>query len=88
MDDSDEIMEFPLEFPVKIIGKDVDDFQSLVREILKPHIGTIESDAITRNESRSGTYLSLTLRFTATSREQLDAVYQTLSDHPKVLFSL
>ncbi len=88
MSDNDEIMEFPLEFPVKIIGKDADDFQDLIREILKPHIGTVSEDAITRNESRSGTFVSLTLRFTAQSREQLDAVYQTLSDHPKVLFSL
>jgi putative lipoic acid-binding regulatory protein len=34
--------------------------------------------------SRGGKYLGVTLTVTATSREQLDELYRTLSTHPMV----
>jgi uncharacterized protein len=34
--------------------------------------------------SKGGNYLGLTLTVTATSREQLDELYRTLSTHPMV----
>ena len=38
--------------------------------------------------SREGRYLSLTCTVRATSREQLDALYQGLCDHPAVVLVL
>jgi putative lipoic acid-binding regulatory protein len=35
-------------------------------------------------ESKGGNYLGITLNITATSREQLDELYRTLSTHPMV----
>jgi putative lipoic acid-binding regulatory protein len=39
-------------------------------------------------ESREAKYLSLTMSIVATSREQLDALYRELSDHPMVTMAL
>ncbi len=38
--------------------------------------------------SREGNYLSVTCTIRATSREQLDALYQELCDHPSVVMVL
>ena len=38
--------------------------------------------------SRQGTYLSVTCVVRATSREQLDALYKDLCDHPSVVMVL
>jgi uncharacterized protein len=35
-------------------------------------------------ESKAGNYLGVTITVTATSREQLDELYRTLSTHPMV----
>jgi hypothetical protein len=42
-------------------------------------IATIE-----RRPSKAGNYLGLTITVTATSREELDELYRTLSTHPMV----
>ncbi|MEL7537289.1 MAG: DUF493 domain-containing protein [Pseudomonadota bacterium] len=84
--DSD-IMQFPMDFPIKLIGRDDGRFHSIARELLEPIIGPVPDEAITESHSREGTYIALTVTFTATSREQLDKVYFALSSSDDVLFS-
>ena len=84
----DSVMQFPMEFPVKIIGRDDGGFRKTARDLIEPIIGPVADDAITEAPSSAGAYIALTVTFTATSREQLDALYQALSDSEDVLFSL
>ena len=44
----------------------------------------IERATIEARPSKGSTYLGLTITVTATSREQLDELYRTLSTHPMV----
>ncbi len=88
MTDEPDIMEFPLDFPLKIIGRENQDFQALIIELLEPHTGELNRATMKFQASSKGTFVSLTINFTATSRAQLDRIYQELSDHPEVLFSL
>ncbi|MEM8984230.1 MAG: DUF493 domain-containing protein [Pseudomonadota bacterium] len=85
--DDTEIMQFPLEFPVKLIGRDDGQFHSIARALLEPIIGPIDAANIREARSSGGKYLALTVTFTATSRDQLDAVYRALSDSDDVLFA-
>ena len=40
--------------------------------------------SLERRESKGGKYLGVTITITATSREQLDELYRTLTTHPMV----
>ena len=87
-DESTDIMQFPLEFPLKVFGHNNDEFEAIVLELIRPHCPASTEFVITRNQSRKGKYLSLTIRFTAYSRQQLDDIYQALTDSEHVVMSL
>ncbi len=63
-------------------------FTGAVIEIVRRHAPDFEPSSIETRPSREGKYLSLTLTVNATSREQLDALYQELCDHPAVVMVL
>ncbi len=83
-----DVMQFPMSFPVKLIGRDDGRFHDIARALLEPIIGPLDDSAISEAPSSGGAYLALTVTFTATSRAQLDEVYQALSGSDDVLFSL
>ena len=81
-------MQFPMDFPVKLIGRDDGRFRAIAKALMEPIIGPIPDTAISEAPSRAGAYIALTVTFTATSREQLDSLYEALSASDDVLFSL
>lgn len=88
MSETDTLLEFPCQFPIKAMGKSRDDFDAIVVEIIRRHVDDIREGAVTTRPSRAGTYTSVTVVIEATSREQLDAIYQGLTDSPDVLMAL
>lgn len=89
MSDEKTLFEFPCEFGVKAMGLATDEFSIAVLEIVRKHIeGELQEDAISLKVSGAGKYHSLTVRITATSKAQLDAIYQDLTDHPDVLMAI
>ncbi|HEC16516.1 MAG TPA: DUF493 domain-containing protein [Sedimenticola sp.] len=86
---SDEtLLEFPCEFSIKAMGLAVPDFDLLVVEIVRRHAPDIREGSVTTRPSKNGKYLAVTVTIEATSKDQLDAIYQDLTDHEKVLMSL
>ena len=83
-----ELLEFPCEFPLKVFGHNHDEFEDLVLELLRRHCPLDTQFRVSRNQSRKGKYQSLTIRFTAYSRTQLDDIYQSLTDSEHVVMSL
>ncbi len=81
-------MEFPCTFPIKAIGHHTGDFKSMVVEIVRRHVPNLDEQAVSTRPSNGGKYLSVTATFTATSREQLDALYVELSSNKRVLMLL
>lgn len=81
-------LKFPVEFPVKIMGRDTHEFHAAVAAILAAHVAPMESLNVTRQASSAGRFVSLTVSFTAESRAQLDALYRALSGDPHVLVAL
>jgi putative lipoic acid-binding regulatory protein len=88
MSEIESLLEFPCQFAIKAMGKSRDDFDAIVVEIVRRHVEDLREGAVTCRPSRAGTYTSVTVMIEATSREQLDAIYQGLTDHPDVLMAL
>jgi putative lipoic acid-binding regulatory protein len=86
---SDEtLLEFPCQFPIKVMGRSNPDFGSVVIEIVSRHVQDLFEQAVTIKPSKDGNYLSVTVIVQANSKQQLDSIYQDLSGHPQVLMTL
>jgi putative lipoic acid-binding regulatory protein len=82
------LFEFPCQFPIKVMGKTSDDFDALVVEIIRRHVDDIKEGAVISRPSKAGNYTAVTVMIEATSRAQLDAIYQGLTANPAVLMAL
>ncbi len=85
---ADTLLVFPCDFPLKVMGRNNDDFRSIVIGIIKKHAGDIDLNRIEERPSRDGTYLGITITVTASSKAQLDAIYMELTACERVLVSL
>jgi hypothetical protein len=85
---TDDLLEFPSEFPIKMMGRDQPEFRAAAMAIVERHAGKVEEDAIRVAASSSGNFLSITVTITATSREQLDDIYRDLTDDEHILVAL
>jgi len=81
-------LAFPCEFPIKVMGRKQPGFAQAVSDIVRKHAPDFDPATIALRPSRQGRYLSVTCIVHATSREQLDALYQELCDHPGVVMVL
>ena len=84
----DSLIAYPTNFPVKVMGRTQPGFAQAILDVVKKHAPDFDEAAVGMRPSREGKYLSLTFEIRATSREQLDALYQDLSDHPMVNMAL
>jgi putative lipoic acid-binding regulatory protein len=78
------LIEYPSAFPIKVMGPNVDGFTEAVVAVARHFDPTFDEATLETRPSKGGKYLGLTVTVTATSREQLDALYRTLSTHPMV----
>lgn len=86
---SDEtILEFPCEFPIKLMGRDTSSFRNSVRSLVEKHTGRLSDDAIQSSLSRNGRFISITITVNAQSQQQLDDIYRDATDHAEVLMAL
>ncbi len=83
-----EIMQFPCEYGLKVFGHESDHFEQHVLEILRRFCPEETCFQVKKNVSKQGKYQSLTITFTAQSREQMDKIYQALKDSEHVVMSL
>ncbi len=79
---------FPCEYPVKVIGKDEDNFYEFVLELVTRHAPELSPDDFSYRRSGGGKYLSVSVSFVAQSRTQVDGLYKELSQHPRVLVAM
>jgi putative lipoic acid-binding regulatory protein len=82
------LIEYPCEFPVKIMGNTQAGFAQTVLAIVQRHAPDFDGATMEMRSSKQGKYLSITCTINATSREQLDALYGELCDHPMVVMAL
>ena len=79
---------YPIEFPIKVMGRREPGFAKTVVDIVRKHAPDFDEATVQMRPSRKNTYLSVTCTIDAKSREQLDALYRELNDHPAVVMVL
>jgi putative lipoic acid-binding regulatory protein len=80
----DSLIEYPCDFPIKIMGAMHDTFAQTMVDVVISHDPEFHAGKLEMRPSTKGNYLSLTVTVRATSREQLDNLYRALSSHPMV----
>ncbi len=78
------LLEFPCDFPLKIMGPTVADFAQTIAAVVIGHAPDFDAASMEMRPSKAGNYLSLTCTVRAVSQQQLDALYRDLTSHPMV----
>ena len=86
--ENESLLEFPCDFPVKIVGRAGEDFEDLALAIVTRHAPGFDRARAYSRLSRDGNFVAITCTIVARSQEQLDRLYQELSDHNLVLMAL
>ena len=81
---NESLIEYPSQFPIKVMGERVDGFVHAVTTVARHFDPGFDASTVELRESSGGKYMGVTITITATSREQLDELYRTLSTHPMV----
>ncbi len=84
VEERETLLEFPCDFPLKIVGEAQVEFMQVVQDIVMRHAPDFNQDTITQKVSSGGKYVSLTCTINATTKPQLDDLYRELSAHPMV----
>lgn len=80
----ESLIEYPSRFPIKVMGAHVEGFVEAITHVARQFDPEFDAATIEQRPSKGGNYLGLTITITATSREQLDELYRTLTTHPMV----
>ena len=84
----ESVIEFPCEFPIKMMGRDTPEFRTTARGLIEHHVGPVADESIKTNLSGKGNFVSITVTVTAISQQQLDDIYRDVSGHDDVLMAL
>ena len=87
-DETDELFNFPCDFPIKIMGRCDCELETLVVEIINKHVSNLTESAVKTRPSGKGNFISVTVTVKAKSREQLDNIYRELTAREEVLMAL
>lgn len=80
----ESLITYPSLFPIKVMGAKADGFVHAITRIAEQFDPAFDASTVELRPSKAGNYLGVTITVTATSREQLDELYRTLSSHPMV----
>jgi putative lipoic acid-binding regulatory protein len=81
---AESLIEYPCKFPIKVMGSKVDGLVHAIVAVTRQFDPDFDASTVELRESKGGNYLGVTVTVNATSREQLDELYRTLSTHPMV----
>jgi len=84
---NEEVLKFPCDYPIKVMGKTDSDVEKNVLAIVKQHFPEFNSE-IEKRLSRDDNYVALTITVHATSRQQLEEIYMALTQCKDVLMTL
>ena len=82
------LLEFPNDFPIKVMGRRDGDLRALTQAIIERHSGPLEESSVRTRTSGDGNFVALTYTVRAQSRAQLDAIYRELTACKSVLMAL
>ena len=84
----DSIIEFPCDFPIKVIGRSSTRLSELILSIIRQHIDDFLAESMCSKKSGQGKYTSVTITVRVSSKNILDAIYKDLSSNPEIIMVL
>jgi len=85
---STDLLQFPCQFPIKVMGKNTSSFIGDIQAILCSHFPELEVSSIQKKESKEGKYISISITVEAQNKEQLDKLYLEITGHGEVVMAL
>jgi putative lipoic acid-binding regulatory protein len=87
--DKKELIQFPCDFTIKIMGLNTDEFVAEIADIIAQHSQVFNREIhITTKQSSNGKYLSISAVIQAQSQQHLDKIYISINKHKLVKFVL
>jgi putative lipoic acid-binding regulatory protein len=82
------LLEFPTEFPIKVMGRHDSNLRVLTQSIVERHAGALGEERIRLRSSSDGNFVAITYIVLAHSQGQLDELYRELTACDAVLMAL
>lgn len=82
------LMDYPCAFTIKTMGLAGTNFEKIALQIVQRHAAELTESSVQTKLSKTNKYVSVSINLTAQSKQQMDAIYQDLSDSTQVLMSL
>ena len=79
------LLQFPTDYPIKVVGRPSDEFRARVHAVMLRHAPTLDPDQVTERLSENGNFLSISYMIRAESREQIIALVTDLKAGEGVL---
>lgn len=79
--EQETLINFPCDFPIKVIGKHSTAFLNEIIAITRRHYPHTKDDAFRCNNSEHNRYISITITVFAEDKPTLDALYLDLTSH-------
>jgi len=86
--DEDQLMHFPCDFALKVMGENINNYANTVLSICQKHVQGVVEDCVKTRPSSNGKYLAVTVQLVAHSRKQLDDLYIELNNYPQTKMAL
>jgi putative lipoic acid-binding regulatory protein len=83
-----ELLQFPTDYPIKVVGRPSDEFRARVHAIVLRHVPLLDAERVTERLSKNGNFLSISYVIRAESREQVVALATDLKACEGVLMIL
>ena len=75
---NDPLIEFPCDYPIKVIGDAAEDFSAEILTVVHRHDPQLDPTQLEAVPSRNGRFVSLRLTIRATGEEQLRQLFAEL----------
>lgn len=86
--DKESPLKFPCDFPIKIIGKSGDDFESAAITIVRKYAQDLSEGAFQLRPSKNNNFTAITVTINAKNQKQLDNIYEELTACEHVIMAL
>jgi putative lipoic acid-binding regulatory protein len=88
VDETPSPLQFPTDYPIKVVGRPSDEFRARVHAIMLRHAPNLDPDRVSERLSENGNFLSISYTIVAESREQVVALATDLKAGEGVLMIL
>ncbi len=80
--------EFPCQYPIKAMGKNIQDLDAIVVEIINRHVDNLSENAVRTRISKKAKFIAITVEIVAQNKMQLEAIYADLNACPDIVMTL